>query len=329
MRAGSGSDVLVLGTNECGGHLCAQLWRAEDGGRRLTQLAAPFSMKEAGPGLTLLRWRLAFADVDDGYAVAPRSTGAPAAYTTDGGLSWHSFSAGPGTSLSAVVATAQGTYGLLESRCSENAPVCRYRLGRSAPGSPEWSSVAVPGTFEGDIDLSAQGDEVWLSYGQVEPGEPYALESRDGVAPFTRLAEPDLVGENACALYPMTAEVLWAECGTGMTVSWSRSADGGHHFTTVWDTPGTLGSVFDPLGPTVAYRYTGNVVREPVDALQVTTDGGSRFTTVARLPFHYVTQLLFTDRQHGYVLGAEGTGDRTVVLRTADGGRHWQTVIGA
>ena len=77
----------------------------------------------------------------------------------------------------------------------------------------------------------------------------------------------------------------------------------------------------------VAYLYNratylwGNVVN-PFE-LYRTTDGGRSFTPVGRLPLPS-GWLVFTSRDDGLAVGYPPSGSR-VLLRTTDGGRHWQT----
>jgi photosystem II stability/assembly factor-like uncharacterized protein len=114
-----------------------------------------------------------------------------------------------------------------------------------------------------------------------------------------------------------------------MMVSWFRSADGGARFTHWWETSGTGGNAFDPLSPTVAYRYTG-IGPGPAYLLQRTTDGGASFTTVSQLFPHEgsTPQFAFSDEDDGYVLGPDAGGKTGFkVLYTSDGGRHWRPIF--
>ena len=156
--------------------------------------------------------------------------------------------------------------------------------------------------------------------------KPVLAKSHDGQLPFAERAAPSLISVVSCSLQPMGAAVLWAECPTGMMVSWFRSSDGGAHFTHWWETSGTGGDAFDPLSSTVAYRYTG-IGPAPAYALQRTTDGGASFTTVSRLfpDEGSESTLAFSDEEHGYVLGPGPNGP--VLLYTGDGGEHWTTVF--
>lgn len=335
-RAGGTNAVLVLGTNRCGDHLCLQLWRTQ-AGHPPVQLAAPVSAgRPAYPGSTGSIGLLVFASPRDGYALANRWTkGARSSYTTDGGRSWHAMSAVDGMALTELSTTPDAFYGLFV-RCPTartTATVCTYRLGRSRLGSDHWHLVNIPGaagTSTG-IALGAAGHTVWL---ELQPdNKPLILKSVDGNAPFQRLAAPALISVTACDLQPMSTRTTWAECPTGMLVSWFRSVDGGHHFTQWWETSGTGGSSFDPLSATVAFRYTGIGPAAPA-TLQVTTNGGATFTDLHHFAFGsgMTAEFAFCDIRHGYALGSynskRGSPPRSVVLYTADGGRHWRTVLG-
>jgi photosystem II stability/assembly factor-like uncharacterized protein len=321
------SDVLVLGTVPCGARSCAQLWRVGAGGRELTRLGTPPGTRGLGSGLAEGA-RLVFANVDDGYALATVGEGGSSSYTTDGGRVWHPLPMPLTNTLVSVVASGGAFYGLL-ARCTtlEN---CRYDLGRSAVTSPDWSSVPIPGAtglVQGNIDLAARGPEVWLTF--ERHFKPVLVKSHGGRPPFAERPAPQLLGVVGCSLSPESASVVWAECPTGMMVSWFRSTDGGARFTHWWETSGTGGNAFDPLSPTVAYRYTG-IGPGPAYLLQRTTDGGASFTTVSRLFPHEgsTPQFAFSDEDDGYVLGPNAGGKTGFkVLYTSDGGRHWRPIF--
>ena len=258
------------------------------------------------------------------------ATGAYPSYTTDGGLAWQPLRTGPSSTLVSVVASGGTFYGLLGSCTTpEN---CRYRLGRSPVTAPRWSSVAIPGAtglVPGGIDLAVSGAEVWLTF--QSRSKPVLARSHDGLPPFSERPAPQLGGVVACSLSPESTAVVWAECPTGMMVSWSRSTDGGADFTHWWETSGTGGDAFDPLSATVAYRDTG-IGPGPPYLLQRTTNGGASFSTVGRLfPNEGSTpQIVFSDVNHGYVLGSRPAGvTGSQVLYTSDGGRQWRPVFRA
>ncbi|MGA3221149.1 MAG: hypothetical protein ABSE77_19090 [Acidimicrobiales bacterium] len=320
------SDVLVLGTAPCAARSCVQLWRVSAGGHGLTPLAVPPGESASGPGL-VEGAHLVFANVDDGYALTS-GEGARSWYTTDGGLAWHRLPTGRSGTLVSVVASGGAFYRLLGS-CA-TLEDCRYRLGRSAVTSPHWSSVPIPGAVglvQGNIDLAARGSEVWLSF---EPHfKPVLAKSHDGRPPFSERPAPQLLGVVGCSLDPEDADIVWAECPTGMMVSWSRSTDGGARFTHWWETSGTGGNAFDPLSATVAYRYTG-IGPGPAYLLQRTTDGGASFTTVGRLFQGEGTtpRFAFSDEDHGFALSANELGKPGFqFLYTSDGGRQWRPVF--
>jgi hypothetical protein len=286
---------------------------------------------------------LVFANEEDGYVLGePGSNGASYFVTIDGGRSWHGAGFGPHMSVFAMVATPQAFYAVLV-RCvggptRTSVQHCSdYRLAHSRAGSTTWSSVPVPGTTALDgapVGLAAGGNDVWLTFQPQNGASPSLLRSLDGRPRFITLAEPSLVSVAACALSAMPNEVVWAECPTGMLVSWWRSADGGRHFTDIWTTSGTGGGDLDPVSGAVAYRYTGIGPRSP-RALELTTDGGARFSPLATLPFDpgSRTQLLFISTTQGYAVGSgtslsggSAENETPALLYTGDGGRHWRTV---
>jgi hypothetical protein len=350
VRVGDTGGIMVLGTNDCNGHLCPQLWQVSGGGRTFTRLALPPGARAPYPGLVEGVGSMVFANGADGYAVAGPGTGAGSYFTSDGARAWRRLPSGLAGSLSDVVATNGSFYGLVSACTSTSKGVeyCSYRLGRSPVGEPDWRSAPLPGAervLPGYTSLAAHGTEVWTYINPLKAGAvPVIVKSVDGARFFSGLAfsglafselpEPELVSVASCGVALMTATTAWVTCPTGMMVSWFRTTDGGHHFTAWWETAGTGGDAFDPLSATAAYRYTGDVGPGTPHLLERTTDGGATFRSVAHLPFSGGSQveIAFLDEDHGYVLGWESRpGDveagHMAVLFTATGGRHWQVVF--
>jgi hypothetical protein len=127
----------------------------------------------------------------------------------------------------------------------------------------------------------------------------------------------------------MSGGVMWAECPTGMLVSYSRSATAGQEFKSVLTVSGTIGAAFDPVTADTAFAYLGDESQK----LEETTDGGIGFVAVSRLPFNGATesQLLFITQQEGFALGSvvvnqhAGT-EAAELLQTFDGGTSWTRV---
>jgi hypothetical protein len=275
--------------------------------------------------------RLVFANTEDGYALSGLDQDPSGRYyvTTDGAQGWRGTSFGSQITVMAMTATPQAFYAVL-ARCTAGAAAgCRdYRLARSAAGSGTWSSVPIPGTGALDgagVGLSAAGSLVWLTYQPPRLAQPRLLSSVEGRPPFTSRVEPGLGSVTNCTLAAMPGGVVWAECPTGMLVSWFRSPDAGRRFEPVWTTPGTGGGALDPVAATVAYRYTGGSPASP-QTVQLSTDGGAHFRPVSKLAFNpgARAQLLFVNQVQGYALGSEADGPALVY--TADGAKHWTRV---
>jgi photosystem II stability/assembly factor-like uncharacterized protein len=333
-RVGRTSAVMVLGTNYCGKHLCPQLWEVGDRGRAVTRLAPPPGTTATYPGLVEGAGDLVFANATDGYALGSIGSGTNSYFTSNGARSWAPLPASLARSLNDVVASDGTFYGLISECTTTNGlEYCSDRLGRSPARAPDWSSVAIPGAerlLAGYISLAVQDDEVWIYLYPLKAGTaPDIVSSADGLPPFSERPEPELVSVTTCSIALMTTTAAWVSCPTGMMVSWWRTTDGGHRYTSWWETAGTGGDAFDPLTTTIAYRYTGDVGPGPPHALELTTDGGTHFVAVAHLPFNGGSQveLAFVDEEDGFVLG-RGEGGHSLVLFTSDGGRAWQVVFG-
>jgi hypothetical protein len=339
-RVGSTGAVMALGTNYCGSRLCPQLWQIAGNGRTITRLAPPPGTTATYPGVVEGVGDLVFANAADGYSIGGLGSETYSYFTSNGAHSWRRLPSGLGRSLAGVAAADRSFYGLISECTSSNGlEYCSDRLGRSPVDMPEWSSVAIPGAehlLAGYITLAVRGNEVWIYQNPLTDGSPPdIMKAVDGLRPFSELPEPELVSVATCSIALMTTTVAWVACPTGMMVSWWRTTDGAHHFTPWWETAGTGGDAFDPLTATVAYRYTGDVGPGPSHTLELSTDGGTNFITVAHLPFNggSQVQLAFLDEEDGFVLGWESkpgdvAGGHSAVLFTADGGRVWRVVFG-
>jgi len=321
-EAGSLPQIFVLGTSQCGPRLCLQLWEGRAGSFSQRQAPPSNAPREAGSAGSVER--LVFANTSDGYALEPpESPGSAYRYyfTLDGGAKWQLASFGPHATAFAFAASAKDFYAVLAD-CTGTPEHCSgYRLARSPVASQAWTSVNIPGTASLDgsqVAMTVSGNTIWLTYTPHSGGSPQLVESNGGQAPFRSLAEPSLVGVTACRITAMPGGAIWAACPTGMLVSYLYTPDGGQHFRAFWDVAGTGGADFDPISPTIAYRYTGIWPAHP-SALQVTTDAGRSFSTVSHLPFGAGADvtLLFVNRDQGYALGP-------TLLYTADGGERWE-----
>ena len=340
VEAADSSALFILGTAPCGSHLCPELWRGTGPLQRAVQHLGKISPPPSG-GATFAGSggsvrSLVFANAKDGYALEGPS-GVPAALapvfaTVDGGRSWHASDLGAQMTVMSMVASNGEFYAVTASCNTTGTPACNdYRLARSIAGSASWSDAPIgsmSAAVEGDnVQLGVAGGSVWLTYQDLSTGGSLLVHSLDGVPPFTTTNEPSLVGVTACKLSPMPGGVLWAQCPTGMNVSYLQSPGVGQPFRAVLGTPGTAGAAFDPVTGDLAYAYLGS----GADELARTVDGGSRFVVVARLATKGISaeQLLFVNEREGLAtvsVPSRGSGDRLFIWKTTDGGRDWAVV---
>jgi len=334
--ASSGGEAFVLGTSPCGKRLCRELWSGT--GRSFSERVAPPGSAPKYPGDTGTTDELVFANGLDGYALDSMWTDRPTAYaTTNGALSWHKVSFGPGVGFESLVASAGLFFGVL-FRCTavpRGSVGCGdYRLARSVAGSTTWKSIPIPGTTHLSnvtIGLAAVGAYVNLLV-PTQTGQQMLLRSLGGMAPFQVVAhEPAffVAVRGACDLTATSWSSLWAVCPTGMKVAWFHSSDGGRHFRQFWYPFGTAGVTLDPVSGNLAFRYTGVELPSP-GQLQRTTNGGTTFVSISHLPFNTGTtpQVAFLNADSGYILRSPTTalGDGEL-LQTSDGGRRWSKVL--
>lgn len=70
-------------------------------------------------------------------------------------------------------------------------------------------------------------------------------------------------------------------------------------------------------------RFGGDNI-QAAPTVTYTADGGQSFATV---PSPRIIQMKFTDRTHGWAEAVTGPQNRSQLMRTVDGGRHWTEVV--
>jgi hypothetical protein len=177
------------------------------------------------------------------------------------------------------------------------------------------------------IGVGAYGPNVWVS----EQSRMAALlfTSHDQGRTFTHSSARGLVSINGCDLSATSSSTLWAQCPTGMMVSFLHSRDGGAHWTAVAgrEFAGTGGGSFDPVSGTLAYIGYGDVSPAGAKNLFRVTNGGRTATAEGRLKCSNLNGLIFTDVSDGLAACVQtATPDSTVLLGTSDGGATWKKV---
>jgi hypothetical protein len=173
-------------------------------------------------------------------------------------------------------------------------------------------------------DVSALGDMLW----ELETGYQRTTLwiSHDEGRRFSRINAPDLASVAGCSLTPTSLNDLWAECPTGLEVSFldSHSAGQQWHPISRYVFSGTGGGAFDPISTNVAYLDYG-LVNIKGDNLFRITDGGLIPIAVDNLKCTNVS-LLFTSESEGLADCLKNFTPNQKLERTVDGGSKWQVV---
>jgi hypothetical protein len=272
--------------------------------------------------------RLVFANLKDGFAVVGESTLKLYA-TTNGARSWHEVTP-PRTSWYGLVVTANAIL-VTTDKCTQHGDSCGdFHEWRSSLKGVHWSELPqLWQTGSGAKDnyygpsVAAFANVVWeqeLSYMAT-----YLWISHDGGEHFTRIPAPKLGSVAGCQFTPMSALELWAQCPTGMEVSFFHSSDGGVQWTHVPQSQfsGTGGGAFDPVSSEVAYLDYG-LAGNGRNLVQV-RGGGDRTTNVGELNCTDVS-LNFTGVADGLAVCVHNYATYEL-LRTTDGGTQWSHVV--
>lgn len=203
-----------------------------------------------------------------------------------------------------------------------------YRLARSALTASKWATSKLPAPSpDSGIRIGAFGPNVWVS----EQSRMAALmfTSHDQGRTFTHSSARGLVSTNGCGLIATSWSTLWAQCPTGMMVSFPYSRDGGTHWTAVAgpEFAGPGGGAFDPVSSTLAYIGYGDVSPAGAKNLFRITNGGRTAAAEGRLKCSNLNCLIFTGVSDGLAACVQtATPASTVLMGTSDGGTAWKKV---
>jgi hypothetical protein len=275
-----------------------------------------------------------FANASDGYAIVGATDPTSLYVTHNGARTWHRVIIKRGVTALGLTTTATSIYAIT-GVCSPNGDSCHdYRIARSPLSGNQWTSSTMPiGHFDktgvwGFPNVPAAfGRDVWIS--EQPPGPAVIFYSRNGGRSFQKILTPKLGSVNACALTPLSATALWADCPTGMQESFFFSKDAGTSWTQVPQQQfmGTGGGFFDPATTTLAYLDYGArspLVRITTSPRLATTVGVLSCSTVNSS----VNGLIFTNARDGLALCLPGDDQAAGRLeRTTDGGRTWLDVV--
>lgn len=322
------TSVHFDGTNPamCHYQACYDLRRTNDNGSHFTTLKLPPIAYVHG-ALTGDLERLVFANSNDGYAILGTSTPSVLYVTMDGARSWHQEAIAPGFSIFDCTATRNKLYAVI-ARCPKDMDCTDFRIARSSLAAVRWSTTPLPTSPPGTgVGMGAFGSNVWLS--RQSMATALLLISHNGGRSFTRWSVPVLGSVVACSMTAMSATALWAQCPTGMAVSFFYSGDGGTRWNRipVSQFMGTGGGAFDPVSSAVAYLDYGLSDTSSSDNLFRVTNDGRTMTAVGKLACDIANGLVFTNVTHGLAAcDRSNTGATTHLLGTSDGGATWTKV---
>jgi len=324
VRVRDASTIYLVGSVKCRRALCLRLLRTDNVGAAFTVVTLPPVAAVKGSATGSLN-RLVFANVDDGYALLGNDQATTLYVTTNGARSWHKEEIAPGVSVYSFAATANALY-VVTVRCpGANQNCVDYRIDRSSLAAAHWTSTSIPhssfypGGFVGAI--AAYGNDVWVS--EQLAGPAYVYFSSNGARTFTHFVEPLLGSVSGCDLTAMSPTSLWAQCPTGMMVSFFHSSDGGRRWTSVSPEPmsGTGGGYFDPVSAGLAYIDYGIA---PHNFYRLGTNL-STADHVGELKCHDVL-FAFTDALNGLAMCSQDFETWTLE-RTVNGGVGWKIVL--
>jgi hypothetical protein len=319
--------AFVVSTNstECAKEPCLKLQRTSDNGAHFTTLTLPPIGLARGSTLGNLS-QLIFTSSMDGYAGLNHGSSFVWYMTSDGARSWHLVSVAPSDSIMRLVPTHHELYAVIahcvKFTCTD------YRIVRSALSASTWTPITMPTqSLRDGFTLAAFGSGVWLNL--QGPGSPLLFTSHDEGRTFVRSTASPLASVSGCGLTPLSPTTMWAECPTGMDVSFFHSSDGGAKWISIsrYEFSGTGGGAFDPVSSSFAYLNFGVFSGRAKD-LYFITDSGRQMTAVGNLACATTSELVFSDATHGLAI-CQTNGSKTSttdLLRTSDGGKEWSKV---
>ena len=178
--------------------------------------------------------------------------------THDGAGNWHKVPATSGVSFQRITVTGRVVYATMAKCTSFDAGCVDITIAKSALWPIHWTALRLPsipnnGLNGGIPEVSADASTVWLS--EIENNAEVIWRSTNEGATFHETTEPRMVSINGCGLELITPSEAWAQCPTGMLVSFYYSSDGGAQWESVPQRPfaGTGGGFFAPAWNSTAY----------------------------------------------------------------------------
>ena len=250
----------------------------------------------------------AVAASPSGARVLAAGSGGGAAWSDDGGASFHFVPLG-------TPADATGVAWQDEDRVwvSGDLPAGWGGAGvltRSGDGGHTWSVVVASHPVA--LTSIAFADTSHGFAGQPSGG---LLATSNGGTSFTPVSFPGL----ALAGIEFVTPLIGHAAGTGADFSLARTTDGGTSWTTIYTSP--TGTVTGITFPSTATGYLASPV-----AVVRTLDGGATWSPRASLSETWIEDIVFSDVLHGWIGGMRllGNDSRGRVMATSDGGQSWQ-----
>ena len=317
--------VVTAQSATCSHQGCFHLLRTVDNGASFTARHLPPISSASGSSLGNLS-QLTFANAHDGYASLEVGDSFVWYATTNGARSWRRLSAGPGESIVRLDPTPGELYAII-AHCIRAFTCSNYHLAHSPLAGDRWTKEPVPGPLaSGDFSLSASGTNVWINLQGREV--PLLFTSHNQGRTFSQRSASSLVSVVACAVTPTSSSVLWAECPTGMLVSFFYSGDAGAKWRSIsrYAFAGTGGGTFDPVSSSLAYLDFGPYSKGSKDLYRI-TNSGKTMRAVGNLACTSTNYLDFVDSTDALAIcQMNGSTSSTSLVRTSNGGEVWTKV---
>lgn len=326
-RVPGSNIVYVLGNTKCSHSDCFHLFRTNDNGASFTTTSLPPIHNERGSPTGDLS-QLVFANSMDGYAVEGNYYSRSLYVTTNDAKSWQKRVVAQGRDIRGITVTSNRLY-VMTMRCPHKTGNCTdFRLARSLLNAESWVSATIPnntfseGGFPGSV--AAFGSHVWFTEALHST---WLVTSRDGGRTFTKrsIPWPTLVSVAGCGLTATSDETLWAECPTGMQVSYYYSASAGRNWTRILASKqimGTGGIYFDPVSSDLALLDVGG----PSFDIYRITNSAKGVAVVGRLVSPNAgPTMVFTSGKDALSISSPSRNSAKIVLRsTSNGGTSWR-----
>jgi hypothetical protein len=322
------SIVYLMGYVKCGAKICPRLARTTDDGTTFRAVTPP-PRASSTQVQYVNSYELVFANRKVGFAEVGLVSPSTFYVTFNGARTWHKEKVPFGNRIEGFATTSKNIY-LVTAKFDKklnqgDGGDTDYRLARSSLTSLHWSSASIPNsnlTWDFLGPITAFGANVWISeqghHELLVRSQNYGKTLTTLVLPY-----PALGSVAGCALTATSRVTLWAQCPTGMQVSFYYSDDGGTRWTLidpVAQIMGTGGGYFDPVSANLGYLDVG-LLRH--DLYRITNDAHSdKFVGTLKCDSPFV----FTDEADGLALCGGYDDPSSRLLRTTNGGVTWRRV---